>query len=109
MNAAEQELLKKWRYLPLDQQREVLDFAEFLVQKVQRQSHSVEQAEQSESLPLPEQKQEPYTPKTPLGKHLWEIRQQAIASGMQLQSIEELEQEIAEQRDRHRNLHEKLH
>jgi virulence-associated protein VagC len=42
-----------------------------------------------------------YIPKTPLGKRLWSLRQQAIASGMKLLPPEEIEQEIAEQRDRH--------
>ena len=47
-------------------------------------------------------------PKTPLGKRLWELRQQAIAAGMKLLTAEEIEQEIAEQRDRHRDLYEPL-
>ena len=47
-------------------------------------------------------------PKTPLDKWLWELRQQAIAAGMKLPTAEEIEQEIAEQRDRHRDLYEPL-
>jgi hypothetical protein len=50
----------------------------------------------------------PYVPKTPLGKRLWSLRQEAIATGMKLLSAEEIEQEIAEQRDRHQGLHENL-
>jgi virulence-associated protein VagC len=42
-----------------------------------------------------------YVPKTPLGKRLWSLRQEAIAAGMKLLTAEEIEQEIAEQRDRH--------
>ncbi len=49
-----------------------------------------------------------YIPKTPLGKRLWSLRQQAIASGMKLSTPEEIEQEIAEQRDRHRDLYENV-
>lgn len=32
-------------------------------------------------------------PKTPLGKRLWELRQQAIAAGMKLLTVEEIEQQ----------------
>ena len=46
--------------------------------------------------------------KTPLGKRLWELRQQAIAAGMKLLTTEEIEQEMAEQRDRHPDLYEPL-
>ena len=49
-----------------------------------------------------------YIPKTPLGKRLWSLRQEAIAAGMKLLSAEEIEQEIVGQRDRHQGLHENL-
>jgi hypothetical protein len=58
--------------------------------------------------PVEEPKGVTYVPETPLGKRLWAIRQKAIARGMELLSMEEIEQEIAEQRDRHRDLYENL-
>lgn len=69
-------LLECWRELPLEAQERVLKFAQSL-----RLQTSTE-----------------FVPQTPLGKKLWEIRQQAIAQGMQLLSEEELEQELAERR-----------
>jgi hypothetical protein len=57
---------------------------------------------------LAEPKRQTYVPETPLGKKLWAIRQEAIAGGMKLSSIEKIEQEIAEQRDRHQDLYENL-
>lgn len=69
-------LLECWRELPLEDQERVLKFAQSL-----RLQTSTE-----------------FVPQTPLGKKLWEIRQQAIAQGMQLLSEEELEQELAERR-----------
>jgi hypothetical protein len=92
----EQAVLEKLQALPLNKQQEVLDFAEFLCQKLQK----TEQVQASE----PE-----YVPKTPLSQRLKELRQQAIASGMQLASAEELEGEMAGQRNRHQNLYEDLH
>jgi Tfp pilus assembly PilM family ATPase len=41
-------------------------------------------------------------PQTPLVKKLWEIRQRAIASGMQLLDEAEIEQELAERRGGYR-------
>ena len=40
----------------------------------------------------------PYQPRTPLGRRLWEIRAQIVASGERLLSWEEVEQELAERR-----------
>jgi Protein of unknown function (DUF2281) len=97
MNAAEQELLEKWRYLPLDQQREVLDFAEFLVQKVQRQHRSTDRSENLSSFG---QEQKSDLPKNPLGKRLRELRAKIVASGERLLTVEEIEQEMASQRNR---------
>uniref|UniRef100_B8HKS4 Uncharacterized protein n=1 Tax=Cyanothece sp. (strain PCC 7425 / ATCC 29141) TaxID=395961 RepID=B8HKS4_CYAP4 len=70
----EEELLKYWRELPPAAQDQVLELAKTLK-------------------PEPE-----FVPQTPLGKKLWEIRQRAIAEGMQLLTEEELEQELAERR-----------
>ena len=39
-----------------------------------------------------------FTPKTELGKKLWELRSRAVASGMKLLNSEELEQEILSRR-----------
>ncbi|MCG6133906.1 MAG: DUF2281 domain-containing protein [Nostoc sp. LLA-1] len=70
---AEQELLTKWRSLPLDKQEEVLDFIEFL-----RMKTSVN--------------------KTPLGERLRQIRSRIIDSGEPLLSRDEIEKEIASRR-----------
>jgi hypothetical protein len=45
---------------------------------------------------LAEPKGKTYVPETPLGKKLWAILQEAIAGGMKLSSMEEIEQEIAD-------------
>ncbi|MDP8238598.1 MAG: hypothetical protein P9X24_05880 [Candidatus Hatepunaea meridiana] len=42
--------------------------------------------------------EEKYKPKTPLGKSLWEIRKQIIASGVPLLTSEEIEREVRERR-----------
>ncbi len=39
-----------------------------------------------------------FSPKTELGKKLWELRSRAVASGMKLLNSEELEQEILSRR-----------
>ena len=41
---------------------------------------------------------EEFEPRTPLGRKLWALRQQIIASGIPLLTAEEIEVEIAEQR-----------
>lgn len=83
----EQAILEKVRALPPEKQREILDFAESL-QKAHQSSTATKEASQSR----------------PLGERLMAIRQQAIENGMQPLTIGEVEQEIAEQRDRQRDL-----
>lgn len=41
---------------------------------------------------------EEFVPRTPLGRKLWALRQQIIASGTPLLTAEEIEAELAEQR-----------
>ena len=41
---------------------------------------------------------EEFEPRTPLGRKLWALRQQIIASGIPLLTAEEIDAEIAEQR-----------
>lgn len=48
-----------------------------------------------EALEAPEPE---FQPKTPLGRRLWELRQQIVASGELLLDWEDLEREIAERR-----------
>jgi hypothetical protein len=75
--AKEEQLLEYWRELPPDAQEQVLALAKSL------------------KLPTTIEK---FVPKTPLGQRLWDIRQRAIAQGMQLLTESELEQELAERR-----------
>ncbi len=41
----------------------------------------------------------PYQPRTSLGKHLWEIRAQIMASGERPLGWDEIEKEVSEQRN----------
>jgi hypothetical protein len=50
-------------------------------------------ADQALEAPEPE-----FQPKTPLGRRLWELRKQIVASGEPLLDSEDLEREIAERR-----------
>ncbi|MCL1473314.1 hypothetical protein [Argonema antarcticum] len=81
----EELLLERWRELTPDLQQKVFEFVEAL------KSESDATAPESD-----------YIPQTPLAKKLWEIRQRAIASGMQLLNEAEIEQELAERRGGHR-------
>jgi hypothetical protein len=78
----EQQLLKTWRQLPQPMQQEVLDFAQFLVER--RSSQSAE----------------PQTIVQPsaLGERLQAIRDQIVESGMPLLTPEEVEQEVLDRR-----------
>jgi hypothetical protein len=40
----------------------------------------------------------PFTPRTPLAKHLWELRQEVLASGVPLLSLEEIRRELQDRR-----------
>ena len=92
----EQAILEKVRALPPEKQQEILDFAEFLQAKVQ-QSLVVTEV-------VPGEPVQAAQPTRSLGERLMAIRQQAIENGMELLTAEEVEQEMAEQRDRHRDL-----
>lgn len=83
--AREEQILERWRTLTPDKQQQVLEFVDSL------QSASNDTEIESE-----------YVPQTPLAKKLWEIRQRAIASGLQLLNQAEIEQELAERRGGYR-------
>jgi hypothetical protein len=40
----------------------------------------------------------PFTPRTPLAKQLWELRQEVLASGVPLLNLDEIRQEVQERR-----------
>ncbi|PAX45705.1 hypothetical protein CK510_30385 [Brunnivagina elsteri CCALA 953] len=73
----EEQLLEYWRDLPPEAKEQVLALAKSL---------------------KPPSTEKEFTPQTPLAQKLWSIRQRAIASGMQLLTESELEQELAERR-----------
>ncbi|WP_193200832.1 hypothetical protein [Nostoc sp. MG11] len=78
--SVEQELVGKWRELPLDKQQQVLEFVEFLhVKTVNPQLLT------SASKPL-------------LGERLRQIRAQIVASGEPLLTQDGIEKEIASRR-----------
>jgi hypothetical protein len=81
----QEELLEKWRELTPQKQQKVLEFVELL---------------KSESETTPPESD--FVPQTPLGKKLWEIRQRAIAAGLQLLNEDEIEQELAARRGGYR-------
>jgi hypothetical protein len=81
----EEELLENWRELTPQNQQKVLEFVELL---------------KSESEITPPESD--FVPQTPLGKKLWEIRQRAIAAGLQLLKEDEIEQELAVRRGGYR-------
>jgi hypothetical protein len=83
----EEELLEHWRELTPGKQQKVLEFVERL------------KAESETTLP-----ESDFLPQTPLGKKLWEIRQRAIAAGLQLLNEDEIEQEVAARRGGYREL-----
>lgn len=78
----EQQLLETWRQLPQPMQQEVLDFAEFLVER--RSAQSAEP--------------QPVVQPSALGERLQAIRDQIVESRMPLLTPEEIEQEILERR-----------
>ena len=77
----EERLLENWRKLKPDKQQKVLEFVEQL--KFEQQTSSLESD---------------FLPQTPLAKKLWEIRQRAIAAGLELLNEDEIEQELAHRR-----------
>ncbi|MBE9007134.1 hypothetical protein IQ259_19195 [Fortiea sp. LEGE XX443] len=77
----EEELLEHWRELTPEKQQKVLEFVELL------KSESETRSPESD-----------FVPQTPLAKKLWEIRQRAIASGLQLLNEDEIALELAARR-----------
>ena len=80
--AHEQLLLNTWRQLPEDRQQEVIDFVEFLAERLQKKN---EQPPTNTLIPEP-------------GETLTRIRKQIVESGMPLLSSEEIAKEILERR-----------
>jgi hypothetical protein len=78
----EQQLLKTWRQLPQPMQQEVLDFAQFLVER-----RSTKTAEPQPGVQL-----------SSLGERLQTIRDQIVESGIPLLTREEIEQEVLDRR-----------
>jgi hypothetical protein len=81
----EEQLLERWRELTPEKQQKVFEFVEAL-------------KSESDATPLITE----YIPQTPLAKKLWEIRNRAIASGIQLLNESQIEQELAERRGGYR-------
>ena len=77
----EELLLEKWRELTPQKQQQVLEFVELV------KSESEVTASKSD-----------FVPQTALGKKLWQIRQKAISSGLQLLNEDEIEQELTTRR-----------
>jgi hypothetical protein len=57
--------------------------------------YAKQQTTAGQALDAPEPK---FQPKTPLGRRLWELRQQIVASGEPMLDWKDLEREIAERR-----------
>jgi hypothetical protein len=104
----ERALLEKVKALPPDKQQEILDFAEFLYQKMQGKER---EPNKPQADPIWELGAEPTQltesdaennklPKPSLGKRLRAIRAKIVESGEGLLTIDEIEQEMAEQRAR---------
>ncbi|MEH1830180.1 MAG: hypothetical protein V7L22_33390 [Nostoc sp.] len=77
----EVELLEHWRELTPQKQQKVLEFVELL-------------KSEPETTPT----ESDFVPQTPLAKKLWSIRQRAIAAGLQLLNVDEIELELAARR-----------
>ncbi|MDJ0575233.1 MAG: hypothetical protein QNJ65_08715 [Xenococcaceae cyanobacterium MO_234.B1] len=77
----EQQLIEKWRNLPLDKQQQVLQFVESLNQQKQHKQ-------------------------TELGKRLRQIRAKIVASGEPLLNREGIEQEVINRRGGLQNINE---
>ena len=78
----ENQLLGIWRQLPQPKQQEVLDFAQFLVERRTARPSSTQPTAQ----PLP------------LGERLQAIRDQIVESGMPLLTHEDIEREMCDRR-----------
>ena len=112
MVTTEERAITALKLLPPDKQEEVLNFIEFLQLKLHRTSQALELSSGGESSQSPSlekldaiignsyQQQAAKLPKASLGQRLREIRARIVASGEGLSTIEEIEQEISEQRNR---------
>jgi hypothetical protein len=89
--SVEQSILEKLRILPPEKQQEVLDFAEFLTQKIERVPFTQDEIQSSSQDEIS---------KSPLGQRLRAIRAKIVASGESLLTVSDIEQEMAEQRNR---------
>lgn len=78
----EQQLLETWRKLPQTMQQEVLDFAQFLVERRRLKLSETEAYDQTSAL----------------GDRLQTIRDQIVESGMPLLTHEEVQQEALDRR-----------
>jgi len=89
-------LVEKLNVLPPEKQRELLAFAESLVQEAQTGKIVAESLDRP---PSPDAASKPS-----LGERLRAIRSKIVESGEGLLTIEEIEQEMTDQRDRLRHL-----
>lgn len=83
---SEEKLLNKWRNLPTEKQQEVIDFVEFIELRMLQDNGVIEDDK------IEDTKQA----KSNLGERLRAIREKAIASGIKLLNVEEIEQERKE-------------
>ncbi len=87
-------VLQRIQLLPVDKQRTVLDFIDFLVHGLQLDRSS--RADSTEG-----KANDTFVPRSPLGQKLYSIRQRAFSEGMQSANIEEINTEIADHRRHH--------
>ena len=89
-------VLSKIQLLPIEKQQTVLDYVDFLVCSLERQSDAAADRSDPEIEGI-----ESFTPRSALGEKLRAIRQSALEKGMQKMSVEEVDAEIAEHRRYH--------
>ena len=87
-------VLQRIQLLPVDKQRTVLDFIDFLV-------HGLQLDRSSKADTLDDKAEDTFIPQSPLGQKLYGIRQKAISEGIQPVSIEEINTEISDHRRHH--------
>ena len=99
----EQLLLEKWRSLPQDLQKEVIDFVEFL--ELKKTSATKHKASPKPKPPLGERLRKwelsscsTIDPEPPLGERLRKLRKEIVASGVPRLDWEGVEREKAERR-----------
>lgn len=87
-------VLQRIQLLPVDKQRTVLDFIDFLVHGLQLDRPSRTDNVESKADDI-------FVPRSPLGQKLYSLRQRAMSEGMQPTSIEEINTEISDHRRHH--------